>query len=80
MPGGGSVLPGHSAIGATLWGPTAESRPLIGTPLSSQAPGVYAVAYGQEEPPSEWIKAVGVTFPSMPGADKLGQMKLWADA
>lgn len=80
VPGGGSVLPGHSAIGATLWGPTAESRPLIGTPLSSQAPGVYAVAYGQEEPPSEWIKAVGVTFPSMPGADKLGQMKLWADA
>lgn len=80
VPGGGSVAPGHSSIGATLWGPTAESRPLIGSNMATQAPGVYAVVYGQEEPPSEWSKAVGVSFPSMPGANKLGQMKLWADA
>jgi len=72
VPGGGATL------GETLWGPTAESRPLIGTPMASQAPGIYAVTYGQEEPPSEWIKAVGVAFPSMPGANLLGQMQVLA--
>lgn len=64
-------------LGSTLWGPTAESRPLLGTTLADQAPGVIAVTYGQEEPPSEWTKAVGVAFPSIPGAEHLAQMELW---
>lgn len=69
--------PAGTTLGSTLWGPTAESRPLIGTALASEAPGIFAVTYGMEEPPSEWIKAVGVAFPSMPGAALLSQMKLW---
>lgn len=77
VPGGGPIAPGHSSVGATLWGPTAESRPLIGTGLAAQAPGVYANTYGVEEPPSEWVKAVGVCFPTMPGADRLGQITCW---
>jgi Phage major capsid protein E len=64
-------------VGQTLWGPTAESRPLLGTSLSSQAPGIYAVTYGKEEPPSEWVKAVAVAFPSLPDAHLLGQAQLW---
>jgi hypothetical protein len=79
VPASNPVLPGHSGVGATLWGPTAESRPLLGSNLATQAPGIYAVAYGQEEPPSEWVKAVGVAFPTLPGADKLGQMRLWGE-
>lgn len=72
------VPPSTATLGNTLWGPTAESRPLLGTNLASQAPGIMAVTYGEEEPPSEWVKAVGVAFPSIPGADLLGQMKLYA--
>ncbi len=64
-------------VGNTLWGPTAESRPLLGTSLASSAPGIYAVTYGKEEPPSEWVKAVAVAFPSMPDAHLLGQATLW---
>lgn len=78
VPGGGPIAPQHSSIGATLWGPTAESRRLIGTPLQQQAPGIYAVTYGVEEPPAEWVKAVGVSFPTLPGAARMGQMKLFA--
>ena len=78
VPGGGPVLPGHSSVGATLWGPTAESRELIGTPLVTQAPGIYAKTYATEDPPEEYVKAAAVAFPSMPGADKLGQMTLWS--
>lgn len=63
-------------IGETLWGPTAESRSLIGTPRAFQAPGIYAVVYGQEDPPSEWIKAAAVAVPSMPGANLIGQVQL----
>ena len=65
-------------LGNTLWGPTAESRALIGTPRASQAPGIYAVVYGQEDPPSEWIKAAAVSVPSMPGANLIGQAQLLA--
>lgn len=72
------VPPSTATFGSTLWGPTAESRPMLGTNLASQAPGILAVTYAQEEPPSEWIKAVGVAFPSIPGADLLGQFKLFA--
>ena len=78
VPGGGPVLPEHSSIGGTLWGPTAESRELIGTPLSTQAPGLYAKTYGKEDPPEEYVKAAAVSFPSLPNADKLVQMKLYA--
>lgn len=79
VPGGGPVLPRHSSVGGTLWGPTAESRELIGTPLASQAPGVYAKTYGREDPPEEYVKVAAVAFPSMPGADRLAQMTLWED-
>jgi len=78
VPGGGPIAPGQSSIGATLWGPTAESRELIGTPLVTEAPGIYAKTYGKDEPPEEYVKAAAVLFPSMPGADRLGQMTLWS--
>ena len=60
-------------VGNTLWGPTAESRGLYGTPLASEAPGLYAVVYGTEDPPSEWVKTVGVAIPSIPEAEKVLQ-------
>ena len=78
VPGGGAIAPGHSSVGASLWGPTAESRELIGTPLVSEAPGIYAKTYANEDPPEEYVKAAAVAFPSLPGADKLGQMTLWS--
>ncbi len=71
------LLPPGS-VGETLWGPTAESRNLIGTPLQSQAPGIYASTYGKDEPPSEWIKAVAVAFPSLPNVHLLGQITVAA--
>lgn len=67
-----------AAVGETLWGPTAESRNLIGTPLAGQAPGVYAVTYATQEPPEEWVKAAAVAFPTMPNAHQLVQAKLFA--
>lgn len=71
-------LPGPEAtIGSTLWGPTAESRSLVGTPYAAQAPGIYSTVYGKDEPPSEWAKSVGVAFPSLPGANLMGQVTLW---
>lgn len=75
--GGGSILAGHSEVGACLWGPTAEARTLIGTNLASRAPGIMAVTYATEDPPAEWVKAVGVSFPSIPGANLIGQMQVW---
>lgn len=66
-----------SGVGETLWGPTAESRSLIGTPLASRAPGSFAVTYATEEPPAEWIKAAAVVFPTMPAAERLAQFTLW---
>lgn len=63
-------------IGETLWGPTAESRALIGTSTSSFAPGIYAVTYAQDDPPSEWIKAAAVSVPTMPGANLVGQVQV----
>ena len=78
VPGGDPVLPGHSSLGATLWGPTAESRILLGTALQNQAPGIIAQTYGTEDPPAEWIKVAATAFPAMPGSDKLGQFTLFA--
>jgi hypothetical protein len=73
----GILLPeGQVPIGNTLWGPTAESRALIGTNLASVAPGIFPIAYGKEDPPSEWVKVAAVSFPSMPGADHIGQVQL----
>jgi hypothetical protein len=77
VPGGGPVAPRHSSVGASLWGPTAESRELIGTPLVAQAPGIYGKTYAKEDPPEEYVKVAAVAMPSLPGADKLGQMTLW---
>jgi hypothetical protein len=70
------LTPGEQ-VGSTLWGPTAESRVLYGTALAGRAPGIFAKTYGMEEPPSEWVKAVGVSFPSMPKANLIAQMKVW---
>lgn len=73
----GVLLPeGAVTIGNTLWGPTAESRALIGTNLATVAPGIYPIAYGKEDPPSEWVKVAAVAFPSMPGADHIGQVQI----
>lgn len=72
----GFLVPG-TPVGKTLWGPTAESRRLIGTPLQSQAPGIIAVTYATEEPPAEWVKAAAVVFPTMPDAHLLGQIELF---
>lgn len=70
------LYPGDT-IGNTLWGPTAESRSLIGTNLQTQAPGIIAVTYATEEPPAEWVKAAAVTFPTMPNAHLLGQVEVF---
>lgn len=78
LPGGGPILPGFSTVGATLFGPTAEARRSLTSSLQSQAPGVFAQVYGKDEPPSEWVKACAVSFPSIPGADRVGQMTLWS--
>lgn len=67
-----------SALGETLWGPTAESRVLFGTPLAAAAPGIWAETYGTTEPPSEWTKVAAVSFPTMPGANRIGQMTVRA--
>lgn len=72
------MVPGPSVqLGSTLFGPTAESRVLFGTPLADQAPGVFAETYETTEPPAQWTKAVAVAFPSLPGADHLAQAELW---
>lgn len=73
----GVLLPGMP-VGNTLWGPTAESRALIGTPYQQMAAGIWASTYGTDEPPGEWSKAVAVAFPTMPNAHLLGQLKLGA--
>lgn len=65
--------PPEATLGATLWGPCAESRGLFGTNLANEAPGVYAVTYAKNDPPSEWIKAIGCAFPSIPGANLVVQ-------
>lgn len=75
----GFIVPANT-IGETLWGPTAESRNLIGTPLAGQAPGIYAQTYATDEPPAEWVKAAAVAFPTMPNAEQLVQVKMSADA
>lgn len=72
----GFFLP-PTPVGSTLWGPTAESRALIGTPQANQAPGIVAVTYATVEPPAEWVKAAAVAFPTMPNAHQLGQIELF---
>ena len=74
-PGTGFMVPAEP-IGNTLWGPTAESRNLLGGPLSSFAPGIIGTTYGTDEPPAEWMKVAAVAFPTMPGAHTLVQLKL----
>lgn len=63
-------------VGNTLWGPTAESRVLYGTPLAAAAPGIFAETYGTTEPPSEYVKVAAAAFPTMPMAHYLGQMNI----
>lgn len=73
-----AVLLPPAAVGNTLWGPTAESRALIGTQYSQLAPGLWAGTYGVDEPPGEWSKVCAVAFPVLPDAHLLGQMTLGA--
>jgi hypothetical protein len=61
-------------VGQSLWGPTAESRVLLGTPYAQQAPGLWANTYGMDEPPSQWTKAVAAAFPSLPEVDRVAQL------
>lgn len=72
------VTDGFSSQNWTLWGPTAESRILYGTALAGQAPGIWAQTYSQDEPPAEYVKAAAIAFPSMPEANQIAQVKLWA--
>lgn len=74
-PGKGFLLPGRP-IGETLWGPTAESRALIGTGMQSLMPGIFASTYSTDEPPAEWVKAAAIAFPTMPNAHALVQLTL----
>lgn len=72
------LVPG-SPVGETLWGPTAEAiSELVGTTLSSLAPGVIAKTYGQPDPPIEFVKAAAVALPSLPSAELVQQVKLLA--
>lgn len=72
-----SFLTNGTPLGETLFGPTAESRVLAGTPLAVAAPGVWAETYGTSEPPAEWIKVAAVAFPTIPGAGTIAQARLW---
>lgn len=71
-----TLLPAQP-VGRRLWGPTAESNGLYGTPYAQQAPGIWGSTYYLDEPPSQWTKAVAVAFPTMPDCDKLSQMTVW---
>jgi hypothetical protein len=73
-----TVMPAPADLGNTLWGPTAESRVVYGTPLQGEAPGIWAGTYATEEPPAEWTKVAATSFPSIPGANRVGQMKVTA--
>lgn len=69
------------SVGRTLWGPTAESRGLFGTTLASVAPGVWANMYvGAEDPPTEWVKAAGISIPSIENAELVAQLTLLSSA
>jgi Phage major capsid protein E len=61
-------------LGNVLLGPTAESRSIPGIAYSQYAPGIVGRVYGQDEPPSEWVKVAAVGFPTLPGADLVVQM------
>ena len=73
--GKGFIVP-EVQIGQTLWGPTAESRVLLGTELSTSMPGLFAGTYTTDEPPAEWTKVAAVAFPTMPQAHALTQVKV----
>jgi hypothetical protein len=74
-PGRGFFVP-STPLGNTLWGPTAESLSLVGTPLQAFAPGVFVNTYATDEPVAEWIKAAAIAFPTMPNAHVLSQFKV----
>ena len=68
-----------TSVGSTPFGPTAEAiSDLVGTTLGQFAPGVIAKTYGQEDPPSEWVKAAAVALPSLPSAELVQQVKVLA--
>jgi hypothetical protein len=62
-------------VGETVFGPTAESRVLLGTALQNQTPGVFVETYGTTEPPAEYTKAAAIAFPTMPDAHLIGQLE-----
>jgi hypothetical protein len=63
-------------VGSTIIGPTAESQSLFGTPLQSEAPGVWATVYAQNDPPTQWVKAAATAFPTIPNAEFVVQVEL----
>lgn len=66
-------------IGSTPYGPTAEAiSDLVGTTLGQFASGVVAKTYGENDPPSEWVKAAAVAFPSLPSAELVQQIQVLA--
>lgn len=69
-----TMLPASNVLGNTLFGPTAESRVVYGTPLAGEAPGMWAETYGTTEPPAEWTKVVATSFVTLPGANRVAQM------
>lgn len=71
------LLPSNN-VGSLLLGPTAESRGLLATQYAQQRPGIWANTYAKDEPPSEWVKACAVGFPTMPDVAQLAQMTLFA--
>lgn len=74
------LLPPTSiTLGNTLLGPTAEARSIPGVAYSQFAPGIVGSVYGQDEPPSEWVKVAAVAFPTLPGAEFIVQMTVRND-
>lgn len=79
MPVNRSFLTNGTPLGKTLFGPTAESRVIFGTPIAALAQGIWAETYGTTEPPAEWTKVAAAAFPTIPGAGSIAQVRLWAE-
>ncbi len=75
----GVGLPSFS-VGNTIMGPTAESSALYGTPLATEAPGVWAQVFAEFDPPTQWVKAAAISFPSIPDAQFVVQAELLSGA
>jgi hypothetical protein len=64
-------------FGETLFGPTAEAiSDLLGTTLASEAPGIIAKTYADNDPVAEYVKAAAIAFPSLHSAELLTQIEV----